>query len=431
MNPTESTLAPSLDRPTVHAQSLLAQTRIVVRHQRELERITGEHFNLFQILGIGHYEVSTHSPLLGDLLDPGGTHGQGAIFLELFIQQVLTQSDLVDRPGLERFDPATARIVLEQSLGERTETDGGRLDLLLTDKTGNQMAIENKIYAAEQVNWVRRYRAGLAPGAPLIYLTLQGGAALDDDSTKDEALIRLSYRDDITAWLEACRKEVATVPIVRESLTQYLFLIRQLTHQNSGRRMNDEIVSTVLHSPESLEAFIALRNADTAVRGTIVRGLAERIRSRIPVDFPMVATPEGKCGKEEAFIFSIPELAVHHIQAGICFATGNYNGCFFGFEMANNVQVEKVSNPILDSLRGEFRKHFPKAKTTGIWPIWTWWDARRNWDESVLKAIHFDPAAFDEELMAVIAVLRETALNFAKEIALNPANPAVLSGLDE
>jgi len=416
---------------TSSALSLLTHARGVVKHQRELERVTGEHFNLFQILRIGHYEVSTHSPLLGDLLDPGGTHGQGPVFLERFIQQVLTQSDLVDRPGLDRFDPATARVVLEQSLGERTDIDGGRLDILLADGSGNQIAIENKIYAAEQGNWVRRYRAGLPPGSPLIYLTLQGGAALDDDSKKDEALIRLSYRDDITAWLEACRKEVATVPIVRESLTQYLFLIRKLTHQNPARRMNDEIVSTVLHSPESFEAFIALRNADTAMRGTIVRGLAERIRPRIPVDFPMVATPEGKCVKDEAFIFSIPELAVHNIQAGICFATGNYNGCFFGFEMANHMQVEKVSNPILDSLRVEFRKHFPNAKTTGTWPIWTWWDARRNWDESVLKAIQFDPTAFDDELMAVIAVLRETALNFAKEIALSPVNPEVPSGLDE
>jgi hypothetical protein len=411
-----TTLSPSQERQLAHAKGLLAQTRTVVKHQRELERITGEHFNLFNILRIGHYEVSTHSPILGDLLDPGGTHGQGSIFLELFIQQVLTQSDLIDRPGLERFNPSTARVVLEQSLGERTEIDGGRLDILLTDGSGNQIAIENKIYATEQGNWVRRYRAGLPAGSPLIFLTLQGVTALDGGSKDDEALIPLSYRHDITAWLESCRKEVATVPIVRESLTQYLFLIRKLTHQNTGRRMNDEIVSTVLHSPESLEAFIALRDADTAVRGTIVRGLAERIRPRIPADFPMVATPEGRCAKEEAFIFSIPELAIHNIQAAVCFASANYNGCFFGFEMTNHMQVGNISNPVLDALRVEFRKHFQKAQTTSTWPIWTWWDARRNWDESVLKAIQFEPIAFDDEFMAVIAILRDTALKVTAEI---------------
>jgi len=131
MSPTESPPAFSADRRLPHALALLAQARSVGKHQRELERITGEHFNLFQILRIGHYEVSTHSPVLGDLLDPGGTHGQCKVFLELFLQQVLKQSDLIDRPGLDRFDPATARVLLEQSLGERTEIDGGRIDIVL------------------------------------------------------------------------------------------------------------------------------------------------------------------------------------------------------------------------------------------------------------------------------------------------------------
>lgn len=412
MSPTESPPSPSADRRLPHALALLAQARTVVKHQRELERITGEHFNLFQILRIGHYEVSTHSPILGDLLDPGGTHGQGKVFLELFLQQVRKQSELMDRPGLERFDPATARVLLEQSLGERTEVDGGRLDIVLTDQSGNQIAIENKIHAGEQPNWARRYRAGLRPGSPLIYLTLQGVAALDEESKKDEALMLLSYREDITAWLEACRKEVATVPIVRESLTQYLFLIRKLTHQNTGRRMNDEIVSTVLQSPETLEAFIALRDADSAVRGTIVRSLAERIRPKIPADFPMVATPAGNAAKREAFGFSTPVLAANHIRAVVSFDGPNYTNCFFGFEMTNGEQIAKISTPVLDALRAEFRTHIANATTSGIWPIWTYWEARRNWDEAVLKRIQFEQNAFDDELMAVIGKLRETARGF-------------------
>lgn len=392
-----------------NALSLLTHANSVVKHQRELERVTGEHFNLFHILRIGHYEVSTHSPLLGDLFDPGGTHGQGAVFLELFIRQVLTHSEIVDRAGLTRFAPASARVELEKSLGERTEIEGGRLDILLTDRAGNQIAIENKIYAAEQANWVRRYRNGLKPGTPLIYLTLDGSSAAEDDTREEEALILLSYKDDIVAWLEACRKEAATVPIVRESLTQYLFLIRKLSHQNTARRMNDELIESVLQSPESLDAYAALRDADEAIRGRIVGGLVERLRVRIPADFPMVAEPSGNAAKREAFAFSTPELAVHHIRAVISFDGTNYHQCFFGFEMTDGAQVANVSSPVFEALRARFRKHFPKATSSGIWPIWTYWDARRNWDESVLKLIQFGGETFDDELMALIEILRDTA----------------------
>jgi len=34
------------------------------RHTQDLARATGEHFNVFQILGVGHLEVKTHSPIL-------------------------------------------------------------------------------------------------------------------------------------------------------------------------------------------------------------------------------------------------------------------------------------------------------------------------------------------------------------------------------
>jgi len=403
--------------------SLLTHARSVVEHQRELERVTGEHFNLFHILRIGHYEVSTHSPLLGDLLDPGGTHGQGPVFLELFIRQVQTHSHIVDQDGLERFDADSARVELEKSLGERTENEGGRLDILLTDRSGNQIAIENKIHAAEQSNWVRRYRNGLRPGAPLIYLTLDGASAQEDDAKEGEALILLSYKDDIVAWLEACRKEVATVPVVRESLTQYLFLIRKLTNQNTGRRMNEEIIKTVLQSPESLDAYAALRDADSAIRGRIVGELVERLRPRIPVDFPMVAEPVGNAAKRDAFAFSTPELAAHHMRGVISFDGTNYHQCFFGFEMTDGTQVANVSTPVFEAIRAEFRKHFPKATNSGIWPIWTYWDARRNWDESVLKLIHFSGNPFDDEVLAIIEVLRATAKGFASHLLQGSLHP--------
>jgi hypothetical protein len=408
MNLTESTHTASREK-LAHATALLAQTRTVVKHQRELERITGEHFNLFNILRIDHYEVSTHSPILGDLLNSEGTHGQGAVFLELFIQQVLTHPKIVNREGFKRVNTESARVELEKSLGARTETDGGRLDILLTDRSGNQIAIENKINAVEQDNWVTRYRNGLQTGAPLIYLTLKGESAKMDDFSDKNPLILLSYHSDIIAWLEACRKEVATVPVVRESLTQYLFLVRKLTHQNTARRMNQELIAPVLDSADTLEAFFALRDADTAIRGAIIQRLAERLESRLTADFPMVAKPIGNSAKHDAFAFSTPELAAHQVRAVISFDGANYTQCFFGFEMTNGSPMENLPPGLIVALNAAFGKHAPKAKSSGKWPSWSPWEARYNWDDSVLTLIQFGKSSFDDEVLSQIDILKETA----------------------
>src|SRR5208283_235963 len=66
---------------------LLRFTESHNRHTEALARATGEHFNIFHILRVGHLEVTTHSPILGELLNPKGKHGQGAAFLRLFLAQ--------------------------------------------------------------------------------------------------------------------------------------------------------------------------------------------------------------------------------------------------------------------------------------------------------------------------------------------------------
>ena len=66
---------------------LLRFTKSHRSHTEALARATGEHFNIFQILRVGHLEVTTHSPILAELLNPKGNHGQGAVFLGRFLEQ--------------------------------------------------------------------------------------------------------------------------------------------------------------------------------------------------------------------------------------------------------------------------------------------------------------------------------------------------------
>src|SRR5690349_20393444 len=110
------------------ALELLWFSEAHLSHTEALARATGKHFNIFQILGIGHLEVKTHSPILGELLDPHGRHGQGAMFLRLFLSQF----------GISDFDPESkaAKMDLEYWVGPVTERSGGRIDIVVKDGKG-------------------------------------------------------------------------------------------------------------------------------------------------------------------------------------------------------------------------------------------------------------------------------------------------------
>ena len=69
-------------------KALLAQTRVLKDKHDTLAAATGENFNLFAILGRETDEVRTHSAILAELLDPSGSHGQGAVFLRQFVDRV-------------------------------------------------------------------------------------------------------------------------------------------------------------------------------------------------------------------------------------------------------------------------------------------------------------------------------------------------------
>ena len=211
---------------TSKALGLLSLAETIRKYEDKLTRATGEQFNLFDILSIGHLEVRTHSPILAELLNPNGSHGQGDVFLRHF----LTQLEIQD------FDASSAKVIKESSLGEL-----GRIDIVITDKNRKSVFIENKIYAGEQERQLERYHIR-NPEANLLFLTLKGESPVNFvtnpayQTPQFKAVFKtVSYNTDIVRWLESCRKEVATAPSVRAAITQYIHLIQRLTQQNTSQ----------------------------------------------------------------------------------------------------------------------------------------------------------------------------------------------------
>jgi len=142
---------------------------------------------------------------------------------------------------------------------------------VITDqKSKNQIIIENKIYAGDQYGQLLRY-SQYAPDADIIYLTLDGKAP-DKSSTqtlvKDQHFKCFSYKSDVLSWLEDCRKEVAVYPVVRESLTQYINLIKYLTNQTINQMMETELSS--LMKSNIAASFAIAGNLDQATNELLV-----------------------------------------------------------------------------------------------------------------------------------------------------------------
>lgn len=247
--------------------NLLEKVNLVQQKYDDFAEYTGENFNVFDVLGIYHHEQK-HSVFIGNLLNAKSKHGQKDIFLKLFIEEII---DLFEGNGyLEDFITTQSNVVIEKYDGRVNlhREEGGRIDIFITD--GNkEILIENKIWAGDQGKQLIRY-ANRNPSRFLVYLTLNGNEpakASCEGLIRGEHFICVSYKEHIVNWLETCIKEMANKPIIRETLNQYLYLVKQLTNQTSNNKMAQEILNLI---------FVNEHNFNSAKE--IVKALNERDR---------------------------------------------------------------------------------------------------------------------------------------------------------
>lgn len=230
------------------------QCNSTINKYRQLAKQSGENYNIFNILKVGSNETRLHSAFLADLLNPKGIHGLDSIFLQLFVEEL----------NLNDFDYKSATVKVELSIGEVTDIEGGRIDIDICDKNGYHIIIENKIYAKDQENQLIRYfnyGKSRCRQFKLLYLTLEGDMPDEDTSCLDSKngikleensdYILISYRNDVKNWLEKCREKATTRPLLREGISHYINLIKNMTNQSIYTAMNEEVKVELL-KPENV-----------------------------------------------------------------------------------------------------------------------------------------------------------------------------------
>jgi len=216
-------------------------------------------YNIFTSLLKVHDEVRLHSRFLYSLLNPDGTHYQGPLFLELFLN-VIGLSDF----GL---DPHQASVFVEYD----------NIDLYITDGE-KHVIIENKIWAQDQPCQIIRYINSIVKdGNDLVTDEVNGIAQIDCDSVRvvyltarsdkhiptghfvEDGYIladpdtlpveltnyraryhRVSYEDDITRWLQVVQHEVSNLSNLNLIIEQYREVVQRLYRKYKGKVMTFE-----------------------------------------------------------------------------------------------------------------------------------------------------------------------------------------------
>jgi hypothetical protein len=242
-------------------KNLLNQVAIISRKNAEILDATGGRFNIFRVCGVNHYE-NIHSAIIAEFLNPTGTHGLKSKLLKCFIET------LGDDFKIHDFNCEKARVRTECS------TEDGRIDILIEDDKDKAIIIENKIYANDQPEQLKRYDRYAAKkyknGYQILYLTLYGDNASEQSSEGVSDYLPISYKENIINWLEKCAAIVFRYPIVRETIIQYINHLKQLTNQDMDTKNKEEIVE-IISKPENIRTAQAIYLNYTAIFDDIIK----------------------------------------------------------------------------------------------------------------------------------------------------------------
>ena len=252
--------------------SLINQTVHINEEKIIQSKAKGEFFNLIKIMGMSSSEVHTHTPIIADLLNPKGSHGQNAFFLKSFVDFFSLDFDVDSSVSLER----------EKRVGK------DQFDILIQN-SHQMLIIENKIYAGDQSRQLNRYYSySISQNKQpiLIYLSLKDARPsknslgnihfneeedsyyLDGDQTQPVSLITLNYQNNLVDWLRKLVESLSKHPNIVCAIQQYKNLIEQMT----GNLMsNKKAIQSVLLNIDSNQ-FKAVSDMSNIFQSQSFRG---------------------------------------------------------------------------------------------------------------------------------------------------------------
>lgn len=193
--------------------------------QERLDLQLASRFSVFDYISISENKISE---MLADLLNPKGKHGQGRLFLDLFLQQCVGASS----------DKSLISSCMQldfQAFTEYRAINNRPMDIYL-ESSGFGIAIENKLWAKEQNEQLNAYMEHLeltfGKHYLFIFLTVESREPESIPIQKWKNLLttgnalHLYYDTDIIPWLLSCR-EKCQADKIRHFLNDFSNYIQQ------------------------------------------------------------------------------------------------------------------------------------------------------------------------------------------------------------
>lgn len=241
---------------------LLEKIKILNKFHKKINQISDENFNMFKICGVNHYE-NTHSAILCELLASDSSHNFKHKFLEALINTLKKDNILPDE---YEFSFTNLKVIPEFYISSL-----GRIDIFIRNDK-QCIIIENKIYAEDQFEQLKRYeeyaKKNYGENYKIIYLTLWGDEA-SEQSSQNVNYYQVSYAINIINWIESCIAISARSPIIRETLIQYVNHLKYLTNNTTILKMNIEVIE-LLAQEENIEATFSISENINNVKNHLI-----------------------------------------------------------------------------------------------------------------------------------------------------------------
>ena len=274
-------------------------------------------FNIFRVLRQESDEVNLHSKFIIELLSNIPFYSEK--FRKLFLKNI----------GLdENYFKDNVRVKREYK----------NIDILLTEKD-RAVIIENKIYAEDQGEQLARYYDIMKNNSnevKVFYLTLEGrdpskqslGKKLCFEGSYEEnkeSIKNLSYKNNIANWIEECIKESEDVPVIRETLIQYLEVVNRLTGKTGNKDYHNSIANELLSSEKNIRLANDIKNGLEIAINNIKLQFWTELEEKIKGD-KIFKTIDGKYSVEENEKYTKEKIEDNKKNYGLSYSLGKKTG---------------------------------------------------------------------------------------------------------
>lgn len=261
--------------------SYLLKDISLIRKKIELRNSNSEQFNIFTCLRSMTDEVELHSRFISSILDPHGYHGLGYVPI----------NNLIKILGLDnkfRYNKNSIHVYPNA----RSWSEHREIDILIIDHvTRSSIIIENKINATdsnhdEEGQLEKYFREVLEEGIPskninVFYLTVDGHEPSEESTNTSgkypnlqKDVHTISYGKEIAEWLKLCIKDAALKPIIRETLVQYLKLIKKMTNEEIEDQDVRDLIQ-IISPNDNLKSLKLLMDNFKHIQWYTIHGLVE------------------------------------------------------------------------------------------------------------------------------------------------------------